>query len=87
MHAPSIDSLQKGVDFIRKHVKAGDAVYVHCRHGRGRGPSMAAAYLIAEHGMTTKQAIDHLITVRPMTDILKNQKKRLKEFEKIINLS
>jgi atypical dual specificity phosphatase len=84
MTAPSLESIERGVDYIRKNIRDGKGVYIHCRHGRGRGPTMTAAYLITEHGMTVDQAIDHLHSVRPMTQILKLQKRALqKYYEKI----
>jgi diacylglycerol kinase family enzyme len=81
LHPPTLAMLNEGVEFIAKNIRKGRGVYVHCRHGRGRGPTMVAAYLIAKHGMTTTEALNYLSVVRPMTELLKGQRKRLREFE------
>src|SRR5688500_15826579 len=39
--APTIKDLQKGVTFIKRLIKNKGKVYIHCRHGEGRGPTMA----------------------------------------------
>jgi hypothetical protein len=49
--APTLDSLRKGVDFIRNEIEKGGKVYIHCGAGVGRAPTMAAAYLVSA-GMT-----------------------------------
>src|SRR5690606_14125966 len=44
--APTLEHLHEGCEFIRRIVRRGDSVYIHCQTGLGRGPTMAAAYLI-----------------------------------------
>ena len=78
--APTIESLQRGVVFMRKHIDNGGSVYVHCRMGEGRGPTMAAAYLIST-GLSTEQALIHLRHYRPFARPNKRQINVLKEFE------
>jgi len=46
-HAPAMEQLQAGADFIRRNIEGGGKVYVHCAGGVGRAPTMAAAYLIS----------------------------------------
>lgn len=79
MTAPSLAHLEKGVTFIETHVAAGNAVYVHCRAGHGRGPTMAAAYLIST-GMRPGDAIAHIKRYRPFARPNKQQVQRLMEF-------
>ena len=43
---PSLEELQRGVDFIATQIAAGRGVYIHCAAGVGRAPLMAAAYLL-----------------------------------------
>lgn len=80
-HAPTIKDLQAGVKFIKKHLKNKGGVYIHCHLGEGRGPSMAAAYLIAD-GMRPQDAIAHLQRYRPFARPNKVQRRRLREFAK-----
>jgi protein-tyrosine phosphatase len=61
---PSPEHLQKGVDFIRRVVNDGGQVYIHCKAGVGRAPTMAAAYFVAE-GMTVDEAIALIKKRRP----------------------
>jgi len=44
---PSLEELQRGVDFIATQIAAGRGVYIHCAAGVGRAPLMAAAYLVS----------------------------------------
>jgi hypothetical protein len=66
--APTLDSLRKGVDFIRSEIEKGGKVYIHCGAGVGRAPTMAAAYLVSA-GMTPQQAWEAIrkerIFIRP----------------------
>lgn len=75
--APDSESLSKGVEFIEQQVKNGGGVYIHCRQGEGRGPTMAAAYLVSQ-GLSVDQAIDHIRKMRPMAHPNKLQVKQLR---------
>lgn len=73
--APSIEHLAQGVDFIRQYVQKGDGVYIHCWEGLGRGPTMAAAYLVST-GLSPDEAWDKIREKRPFirpTDVQKEQ--------------
>jgi hypothetical protein len=63
-HAPTLEQLHAGVEFIRRIIDQGGRVYVHCASGVGRAPTMAAAYLIST-GLTPQQAIVTIRRVRP----------------------
>jgi len=77
---PKMKDLEKGVEFIEEQIKSGGKVYVHCRFGEGRGPSMMAAYLMAD-GLRLKEALEVIQKVRPFARPTKSQMRRLKEFE------
>jgi protein-tyrosine phosphatase len=79
-HAPSIEQLEEGVTFIQKELDMGGKVYIHCRLGEGRGPTMVIAYLISI-GMTFQDAFASVKKVRIFINPTKVQIKRLKEFE------
>lgn len=82
MTAPSLENLKKGVEFIDLHIKAGGKVYVHCAAGEGRGPSMAAAYLIST-GLTPEDAWKQIREVRRFIRPNAKQQSRLEEFAQL----
>jgi predicted protein tyrosine phosphatase len=63
-HAPTLDQLCTGADFIRQAIDGGEKVYVHCASGVGRAPTMAAAYLVST-GLTLDQAWSLIRDARP----------------------
>jgi protein-tyrosine phosphatase len=77
---PPLDVLVKGADFIDEEIRNGGKVYVHCRQGLGRGPTMAIAYLI-KLSMTYKDAYDMVRKVRIFINPRPGQVRRLKELE------
>jgi protein-tyrosine phosphatase len=87
LHLPTVDNtppplevLIKGADFIDEEIKNKGIVYVHCRQGLGRGPTMALAYLI-KIGMTYKDAYALVRKVRIFINPRPGQIRRLKELE------
>lgn len=83
-HPPTLKALEKGVTFIRKHIADGGSVYVHCQLGEGRGPTMAAAYLITK-GFSVDEAIALLVKYRPVVQPNEAQRKRLAEWQEHYN--
>lgn len=79
MTPPTLADLDKGVRFITKRIDKGESVYVHCKLGEGRGPSMAAAYLIST-GMRPQDAIYHLQRTRPFVRPNQKQVAQLMKF-------
>ncbi len=80
---PSIENLKKGVAFIDEEIKGGGRVYIHCKYGKGRGPSMVIAYLIST-GMVYKDALELVQKVRPFAQPNRVQEQQLLEFEKLL---
>lgn len=77
---PPLDVLLKGADFIDNEIKNNGIVYVHCRQGLGRGPTMAIAYLI-KTGLTFEEAYAMIKKVRVFINPRPGQVARLKELE------
>ncbi len=77
---PPLETLIKGADFIDNEIKHNGVVYVHCRQGLGRGPTMAMAYLI-KTGMTYAGAYATIQRVRIFINPRPGQVQRLKELE------
>ena len=63
--APSLNWLQKQVDFIVAEREAGNTVFVHCRNGVSRSGMVMAAYLMRREGWSRDQALDYLRARRP----------------------
>lgn len=81
-HTPPSDSqLELGVLTLERLTAQGMKVYVHCKNGHGRAPTLVAAYLIKK-GMTFEEAEKLLKKGRPETHILPNQQAALKKFER-----
>lgn len=78
--APALDDLIKGADFACTEITNGGKVYIHCRQGLGRGPSMAIAYLL-KMGATYDDAFRTVQKVRPFIHPRPAQVARLKEME------
>jgi|SRR6185437_1901455 len=87
LHLPTVDNtppplevLIKGANFIDDEIRNGGVVYVHCRQGLGRGPTMAMAYLI-KLSMTYAEAYAMVRAVRIFINPRPGQVRRLKELE------
>ncbi|CAK8672373.1 unnamed protein product [Clavelina lepadiformis] len=63
--APSQTNLKCGVDFIMEHRERLETVYVHCKAGRTRGPTLVACYLMVAYNWTPEKAIGDIINKRP----------------------
>jgi atypical dual specificity phosphatase len=64
-HAPSLDSIKKGVEFINQCVKAHKPVYVHCKAGRGRSATVVLCWLLSTQALSAKEAQKILLHKRP----------------------
>lgn len=78
---PSTTQLLVGVSALKQLEKHKKKVYVHCKHGHGRSPTLVAAYLITK-GYTALKAIKLLKTKRPEIHITRPQVSAIKNFEK-----
>jgi predicted protein tyrosine phosphatase len=83
---PSLESLHKGVNFIQREIERGGKVYVHCWEGVGRGPTMAAAYLIST-GLTVEQAWQTIRRVRPFIRPTEAQVAQIERFASEVAIS
>ncbi len=78
--APKLEDLIRGADFARSVIQKGGKVYIHCRQGLGRGPTMAIAYLLSM-GATYEDAFATVKRVRTFIHPRPVQVARLKELE------
>lgn len=81
MHAPTPQQFMMGVSFIRAAVDSGRKIFVHCKNGHGRAPTMVAAYLITT-GMSADDAIALIQEKRPEVHLQDEQRDALLQFER-----
>ncbi len=79
--APSERQLLLSVHTLKFFDKQGIKVYVHCKNGHTRAPTVVAAYLISL-GKTTQEAIKFIKEKRITSHPTEDQIRALKEFEK-----
>lgn len=77
--APTLSQLETGVAFIQQTIETDGKVYIHCRSGVGRAPTLAAAYLVSRgHALT--DALQLIQKVRPFIQVTPAQLDRLRQF-------
>jgi dual specificity MAP kinase phosphatase len=91
LHLPTVDNtppvledLIRGADFADNEIKNGGKVYIHCRQGLGRGPTMTISYLL-KIGTTFEDAFALVKHVRPFINPRPEQIAKLKELEAYYN--
>ncbi|MAZ41074.1 hypothetical protein CL654_03070 [bacterium] len=78
--APTQDQFDLGVATIDSILAKDKKVYVHCKFGHGRGPSLVIAYLVY-CGDSVEDAIEKVKEKRPVIHPNEIQVKALKEYE------
>ncbi|MBI3036628.1 dual specificity protein phosphatase family protein [Candidatus Woesearchaeota archaeon] len=81
-YAPSQLQLLFGAKTIDTLVKEKTKVYVHCKAGHGRSPTLVAAYFILK-GSSAKEAVAAVRKKRPGIHPTAAQLKALKKFEEL----
>lgn len=79
--APTRMSLILGCGYIDQILARGGKVYVHCKNGHGRAPTLVAAWLIT-HGKGVDEAVAELQQKRPEIHLEKSQLAALRSFAK-----
>lgn len=62
--APSMTNVGIGMEALDKMLKLGLKVYIHCKNGHGRAPTLYAAYLILKRGLSLEDAIARIAAKR-----------------------
>ena len=78
---PAPDQLEFGVSVLEKLVLMGKKVYVHCKEGHGRAPTLVAAYFV-QNGKTPEEAEAFVKTKRPAVHLEEVQRQALQNFSK-----
>lgn len=79
-YAPNVVQFDIGTSTIHEAVSRRDRVYVHCKNGHGRSPTLVVAYLVRYQGFDLDGAIKFIQVRRPEIHIEKTQKQALKEY-------
>lgn len=80
-HPPTQDQLDEGVAVLAKLIALGKKIYVHCKHGHGRAPTLVAAYFIST-GMSVEEAVEAIRKKRQSIHLEDSQIAALEEFQK-----
>lgn len=80
--SPSTEQFKAGVSLIEQMVKLGKKVYVHCKNGHGRSPTLVAAYLISQ-GQTMNDSIEVIKKARPEAHLEKVQIEELIKYSSL----
>jgi len=79
--APTQDQLRLGVGVINTAIKENKKIYIHCRFGHGRGPTLLSAYLISQ-GKSVEEALKLVMEKRPVVHLIPLQLEALKAYKK-----
>ncbi|MBI4123128.1 MAG: dual specificity protein phosphatase family protein [Parcubacteria group bacterium] len=79
--APKYDQLEFGISVLEKLISMGRKVYVHCKNGHGRAPTLVAAYLIRK-GKNSAEAEVFIKSKRPTMHLENTQRQALSAFAK-----
>ena len=79
---PSEDQIDIGVSALEKLISLNKKVYVHCKNGHGRAPTLVAAYFIETKGVNAEEAVALIKKERPTMHLDLSQEKALEELHK-----
>lgn len=78
---PSPDQLEFGVSTLEKLVTMGKKIYVHCKNGHGRAPTLVSAYLVRK-GKSPEEAETFIKSKRPTIHLEEVQRSALQDFNR-----
>jgi protein-tyrosine phosphatase len=77
---PKPDQFEFGVSVLEKLISMGKNIYLHCKNGHGRAPTLFAAYLIRK-GKSPEEAEEFIKSKRPTIHLEDVQREALKNFK------
>ncbi|MBI2591356.1 MAG: dual specificity protein phosphatase family protein [Candidatus Brennerbacteria bacterium] len=77
--APKPDQLEFGVLVLERLISMSKKVYVHCKNGHGRAPTLVAAYLVKK-GKNPEEAEAFIKLKRPSMHLEEAQREALRNF-------
>lgn len=82
LSSASCDVLKRCFKFIEQARVGNGRVFVHCRKGINRSPTIVLAWLVYHEGWTLKKAYEHVKQVRPMMSPHERYFEQLQELDK-----
>lgn len=79
---PTPAQMEYGASAIHTLVRLGKKIYVHCKNGHGRSPTLVAAYLVRYKGMSPKEAIAFIKSKRPSIHPTPSQIRAIDKFSR-----
>ena len=77
---PSLEHIKLAVEFIDRQRAESKSVYVHCKSGRGRSPTVVLCWLIQFHNLSPLEAFEMLRKRRPQVISGLNQRSCVGQF-------
>ncbi len=81
-YPPTFDQFNIGTAIINEAIILNKNIYVHCRSGHGRSPTMVASYFIRYKGYSVVDAISFVKAKREEIHLEESQIKALEEYKK-----
>ncbi|MBI2644803.1 dual specificity protein phosphatase family protein [Candidatus Uhrbacteria bacterium] len=76
---PTDDQMQIGVTYIGSVLSLGKKIYVHCKNGHGRAPTLVAAYFVST-GKSVHESLSLIKEKRSAIHMEKSQTRALQRF-------
>lgn len=84
-YPPSQYQFETGVEAIKNAIDNDKKVYVHCRNGHGRSPTLVIAYFMKYEDMELEEAKELIKSKRPEMHLHDPQIKGLKKFKQTLS--
>lgn len=81
-YPPSQYQFEAGVKAMKNAIDNDKKIYVHCKSGHGRSPTLVIAYLIKHEDMDVEEAIKFIKSKRPEIHLYDSQIEGLKKYKK-----
>ncbi|WP_055281896.1 dual specificity protein phosphatase family protein [Thermococcus sp. EP1] len=82
--APSLEELLDILGWIEERVKKGKKILIHCFGGSGRSGSVAVAYLMYLYGLSLREALLRVRSLKPSAVETEEQMEVLENLEKYL---
>ncbi|TDH65286.1 hypothetical protein CCR75_000692 [Bremia lactucae] len=79
--SPSLETLERCVNFVYENVIQQKITYVHCKAGRGRSTIVVVAFLVQYRSLSVEEAYQFVKSKRPHVRLHSKQRRVLCEFE------
>ena len=80
-YSPTQAQFDLGTSAMHEAIKGGKIIYVHCKNGHARSPSLVVAYIVRFEGKSIDEATNLIKEKRPEVHIEETQLSELKVFQ------